>query len=68
MRIHKVKTTKSKICLVRIMNGLDFELKQKAALKYDHQFEKEVRVWIQEVTGSVVNSFHIDIKDGVILW
>ncbi|XP_031137082.1 calponin-2 [Sander lucioperca] len=48
--------------------GLSAEVKNKIALKYDNQKEEELRVWIEDTTGSSIGpDFQKGLKSGVIL-
>jgi hypothetical protein len=49
--------------------GLDKELADKRALAYDHQAEKEARLWISEILGENLEggSFHDILRDGIVL-
>ena len=49
--------------------GLDKELAEKAAAKYDHALEAEVRAWIEAVTGERMGSgsFQQELKSGAVL-
>lgn len=49
--------------------GLDAELSQKLADKYDHELEGQARAWIEAVTGKSFGdkSFGEALKDGLIL-
>nr|XP_020471869.1 calponin-2 [Monopterus albus] len=48
--------------------GLSAEVKNKIAQKYDPQKEEELRIWIEEITGSSIGpDFQKGLKNGVIL-
>lgn len=49
--------------------GLDKELAEKAAAKFNPQRQDEAREWIEHVTGESFSSadFHEALKDGVLL-
>ncbi|XP_074544432.1 calponin-2 [Halichoeres trimaculatus] len=48
--------------------GLSAEVKNKIAQKYDPQKEEELRIWIEDVTGSSIGpDFQKALKNGVIL-
>ncbi|GLE05473.1 hypothetical protein PINS_up014496 [Pythium insidiosum] len=48
--------------------GLDAELAQRAAEKYDYEMEDEARQWIEAITGREIGaSFGEGLRDGVIL-
>lgn len=48
--------------------GLDAELKQKQESAYDKNLEKDVKAWIERVTGeSIGEDFLAGLKNGVIL-
>ncbi|KAM6990000.1 calponin-2 [Tautogolabrus adspersus] len=48
--------------------GLSAEVKNRIAQKYDSQKEEELRVWIEEITGSSIGpDFQKGLKSGVIL-
>lgn len=48
--------------------GLSAEVKNKIAQKYDPQKEEELRIWIEDITGSPIGpDFQKGLKNGVIL-
>ena len=50
------------------MYGLDRELAEKAAAKYDPKLEAEARGWVEAVTGEALEGdFHAALKSGVAL-
>ena len=52
-----------------VLYGLDKELAEKAALKYDPQAEHACRMWIEAVTGDKLgeSSLQEELKSGVVL-
>ena len=52
----------------RVLYGLDKELADKAAAKFDPQLEGEAREWIEKVTGKPLEgTTHEALKSGVVL-
>ena len=49
--------------------GLDKELAEKAAAKYDTGLEGECRAWIENVTGDKLGEYSLqeELKNGVVL-
>ncbi|XP_039856257.1 calponin-2-like [Simochromis diagramma] len=48
--------------------GLSAEVKNKIAQKYDPQKEEELRIWIEDITGSSIGpDFQKGLKNGVLL-
>eukprot|EP00276_Gloeochaete_wittrockiana_P014320 CAMPEP_0184351482 /NCGR_PEP_ID=MMETSP1089-20130417/43652_1 /TAXON_ID=38269 ORGANISM="Gloeochaete wittrockiana, Strain SAG46.84" /NCGR_SAMPLE_ID=MMETSP1089 /ASSEMBLY_ACC=CAM_ASM_000445 /LENGTH=193 /DNA_ID=CAMNT_0026684839 /DNA_START=70 /DNA_END=651 /DNA_ORIENTATION=- len=47
--------------------GLDAELAQKQASKFDPRLEQEAKEWILAVTGTAINDMHEDLKSGIVL-
>eukprot|EP00320_Phaeocystis_rex_P009446 CAMPEP_0119059052 /NCGR_PEP_ID=MMETSP1178-20130426/3273_1 /TAXON_ID=33656 /ORGANISM="unid sp, Strain CCMP2000" /LENGTH=225 /DNA_ID=CAMNT_0007040055 /DNA_START=75 /DNA_END=749 /DNA_ORIENTATION=+ len=57
-------------CGGEVLYGLDKELAEKAAAKYDHQLEAACRAWVQEVAGVVFaddSSLQEELKSGIVL-
>ena len=58
-------------CLLQgnVLYGLDKELAEKAAAKYDTGLEGECRAWIENVTGDKLGecSLQEELKNGVVL-
>ena len=52
-----------------VLYGLDKELAEKAAAKYDTGLEGECRAWIENVTGDKLGecSLQEELKNGVVL-
>ena len=53
----------------KLLYGLDRELAEKAAAKYDHKMEQEAREWIEAVTGEAMgeSSLQQELKSGIVL-